>query len=156
MNARGCALTVVLLASAQLAIGGGDPAGATHTVQRCQRAPVVFPALIVDGRIRNIEITADDIDPSPAWDPASSEEVPVTVAQATRLGTEEFHRKFGAREGWHITEVSFRPLCDNHWIYSVDWTASGTDETGFVLVTVLLSGKVVSLDRAQPQGSGKR
>jgi len=156
MGARQSLIAVLLLASSQLATAGADPEKSAHSSQHCQRAPFVSPALTVDGRVKVVDITAEELDSSPTWDPTSGAEVPLSMAQATRLGIEEFHRLLGDREGWRITEVVLRPLCDNHWVYNVDWVVFGTDETGDAIVTVLLSGKVVSLDRAKPPKSGRR
>ena len=149
-------IVVAVLAGSQFAEGGSPGEHPVQRTEHCRRAPFLTPALFVDGRSKDVQITAEDIESSPIWDPASGTETPLSAAQATRLGVAEFRRQMGSREGWHLLEVVLRPLCDGHWIYSVDWSASGTDEVGNVMVSVLLSGKVVSLDRASSMRTDKR
>lgn len=118
----------------------------------CMKAPVRMPISLVDGRAMNATITADELDSSPTWDPSSGEEMPLLVSEALTIGTDEFHRVYGDRAGWRLSEVTLRPLCGGHWLYTVDWNATGTvnNEVGNVLVIVLLNGQVIPLDRENP------
>ncbi|MBI3447652.1 MAG: hypothetical protein HY049_01835 [Acidobacteria bacterium] len=111
----------------------------------CVRPPFGLPNL-VDGRLRQIEVPAKDVEASPAWDPATGAEIPVSVDLAARLATAEFRRSFPNRESWRLGSISLRPLCDSRWLYEAWWSPEGTGEEGQIAIPVLLSGKAVPLD----------
>lgn len=143
-------VTVCMFAASQVAVNGAESEPGVLQLEHC--IPIGVQAVFVGCRTKWIQLSAEEIEATPTWDPASGAPVPLSVGRATRLGTEEFRRLMGDRKGWRLVEVVLLPLCDGHWVYRLLWSAIGLDEIGFVHVHVLLSGKVVSLDRADAIG----
>lgn len=151
MRTRGIVQTVFSIAMLlcvlpAVASEGDAPAKRTFL---CMRAPFEVPLVMVDGRMRRVMLTKEDVEASPTWDPASGEDIPLSVAAALRAASDEFQRLMRGREGWRMLEVTLRPLCDNRWYYQINWSSGDADEIGMVTIPVLLSGKVPSVDSVE-------
>jgi hypothetical protein len=113
----------------------------------CLRVP--FVSFVLDEQVITLDVSPEQIKESPAWDPSSGKEPPVSIADAVRISSAELVRTVPNREAWRLSRINVYALCDQRAVYEVWWQEQGKrGHQNNLNVPVLMSGVALSTSSA--------
>ncbi|MGH9866649.1 MAG: hypothetical protein ACREAA_00585 [Candidatus Polarisedimenticolia bacterium] len=143
-----CLLVLPALVALATAAEASDPCPQAVAYVDLDRQVWSFP-LMLAGRHRQIPVYERDFADLPEWEPSSGSEPPVSLGEAIGMATSEFQRTFADFDQWRFDSVSLQKWREDTWVYMAQWSPVDRSEMGGIFVPVLMSGRVIPLDRTE-------